>query len=122
MDLHRVPKSNHRATLLAVLVLAISTSPGTGREARRGHAVSMVGASRRAPPAVRVPSVQPLGAAAFPDFGSPFERTFQWPCRADGKSRPGKRFIHARSARFQGPGSSNRDYSECSAGASAAVW
>src|ERR1700723_173494 len=70
---HRVVKSDHRATGLAVVVLAISMSLGTVAQAQGPQ--FDVGAPPGAAGGASAVG-QPLGAAAFPDFGSPSNAPF----------------------------------------------
>ncbi len=55
---------------------------------------------------------QPLGAAAFPDFGTPSNAPFSGRAGAMGSHVPGERSLHAGSSRFQGPGGSDHHHSK----------
>jgi outer membrane protein, heavy metal efflux system len=70
---HRVVKSGDRVALLAALVLAISTSLGTVAQAQGPQ--FDVGAPPGAAGGASAVG-QPLGAAAFPDFGTPSNAPF----------------------------------------------
>src|ERR1700679_120343 len=70
---HCVVKSDHRATGLAIVVLAISMSLGTVAQAQGPQ--FDVGAPPGAAGGASAVG-QPLGAAAFPDFGTPSSAPF----------------------------------------------
>ena len=97
---HRVVKIRYRAIVVGgSLVPAISTllatvRDGAGAAVRRRLAAGCRGGSSAVG--------QPLGAAAFPDFGAPSNAPFSGRAGSHGKSRPGERSLHARSSRFHG--------------------
>src|SRR5271156_6368224 len=82
---HRVVKSDHRATGLAVVVLAISMSLGTVAQAQGPQ--FDVGSPPGAAGGARAGG-QPLGAAAFSDFGTPSNAPFSGRVGAMGSHVP----------------------------------
>ena len=71
---HRVVKNRYRAMVLAVLRVGDFDCGWRRRRRRRGR--SSTSARRRARPGAASAVGQPLGAAAFPDFGAPSSAPF----------------------------------------------
>ena len=115
---HRVVKRNYRATLLAALVLAISTLLGTVAKAQ-GPQFDVGCAAGRGRGSQCGRSA--TGRGRVPRFWHALQRTLQRSGRADGKSRPGERSLHARGPCFQGPGGADHDHSKRAAGAGTAI-